>query len=81
MEDETPHIGLNVQNVQLTFNSDRHPSQDLVWVQSDISITCLSPSLFYKVFDNDKNAQCGIHHMCTVASQKCDLCQLHSYRT
>ena len=57
------------------------PPQDLVWGQSDISITYLSTSLFYKVFDNDKNAQCGINHMCTVASQKCNICQLHSYST
>ena len=57
------------------------PPKDLVWVQSDISITCLSTSSFYKVLDNDKNAQYGINHMCTVASQKCNICELNSYST
>ena len=45
------------------------PPQDLVQNQSDISMTCLSTSSFYKVFDNDKNSQCGINHGCTVTSQ------------
>ena len=43
---------------------------DLIWGQSDIFITCLSTSAFYKVFHNDQTAQCGIHHMYTVVSQK-----------
>ena len=38
--------------------------------QSSIFITCLSTSTFYKVFHNDQTAQCGIHHMYTVVSQK-----------
>ena len=43
---------------------------DLTWGQSDIFITCLSTSSFDKVFHNDQTAQCGIHHMYTVVSQK-----------
>ena len=39
----------------------------------------LSTSSFYKVFRNDKNAQYGINQMCTVVSQKCNICQLNSY--
>ena len=42
------------------------PPKDLICGQSDISIKCLSTSSFYKVFYNDKNAQCGIKHMYTV---------------
>ena len=57
------------------------PPNDLIWNQSDISITCLNTSSFYKVFHNDKNAQCGINHMYTVVSQKCNIYQLHSYST
>ena len=43
---------------------------NLIWGQSDIFITCLSTSSFYKVFHNDQIAQCGINHMYTVLSQK-----------
>ena len=43
---------------------------DLVWGQSDIFFTCLSTSSFYKVFQNDQSAQCGIHLMYIVVSQK-----------
>ena len=43
---------------------------DLIWGQSDNSITCLSNYSFYKVFHNDHAAQCGINHMCTGVSQK-----------
>ena len=43
---------------------------DLIWGQSDIFITCFSTSSFCKVFHNDQTAQCGIHHMHTVVSQK-----------
>ena len=43
---------------------------DLICCQSDIFFTCLSTSSFYKVFQNDQSAQCGIHHMYTVVSQK-----------
>ena len=43
---------------------------DVVWGQSDIFFTCLSTSSFYKVFQNDQTAQCGMYHMYTVVSQK-----------
>ena len=46
------------------------PPMDLIWGQSNISITCLSNCSFYKVFHNDHTVQCGIHHMCIVVSQK-----------
>ena len=55
--------------------------RSLIWGQSDISIKCLSSSSFYKVFHNEKNVQCGINHMYTVVSQKCNICQLNSYST
>ena len=54
---------------------------DQIWGKSDILFTCLSTYAFYKLFDNDQTAQCGIHHMYTVVSQKCNICQLHSYST
>ena len=73
MADDPPHIRLNIQ---LTFQSDGHPHTNLVWGQSDISIKYLSTSSFYKVFHNDKNAQCGMNHMCTVASQNYTIYQL-----
>ena len=41
------------------FLSYGHPPMDLIWGQSDISITCLSNCSFYKVFHSDHTAQCG----------------------
>ena len=78
MADKSPHIWCKVK---LTFQSDWYPPKDLIWGHSDMSIKCLSISSFYKVFHNDKNAQCGINHIYTVVSQKCNICKLNSYST
>ena len=43
---------------------------DLIWGHSDSFFTYVSTSSFYKVLHNDQTAQCGIHHMYTVVSQK-----------
>ena len=79
IEDVAPYI--YDYTLHSHFSSDGHPPMDLIWGQSDISITCLSNYSFYKVFHNDHTAQCGINYMCTVVSQKCNICQLHSYIT
>ena len=66
MADEPPHLTKSQTDISVRWT----PPMDLTSGQTDISGRCLSTSSFYKVFHNDKNAQCGINQMYTVVSQK-----------